>query len=71
MDYSTLVVFAIILGKLLIWIIPIAFLLGVARGWLDYRARQSAANLEHMTNFHYYDYSDRYYNYAQRQWILK
>lgn len=29
------------------------------------------ARLEHMTNFHYYDYEDRYYNYAQRQWILK
>lgn len=33
--------------------------------------QRRTANLEHLTNFHYYDHEDRYYNYAQRQWILK
>lgn len=71
MDPNMLFVLAVFSVKLLPWVVAFYFawkfigLCGTAFG------QRRAANLEHLTNFHYYDYPDRYYNYAQRQWILK
>lgn len=71
MDPNVLFVLAVFLVKMLPWAIAgylVMMFIGICGKAFGQR---QAANLEHLTNFHYYDYPDRYYNYAQRQWILK
>jgi len=39
--------------------------------FIDGRDARRQAQLTHQTNYHYFDFTDRYYDYAKCQWIMK